>query len=458
MRSACNGARARSDSSRGRDDERRRASASLEREGTVNGRLNLFQSAMLRWRALHPYCASHVIAVDAPLDEARLRSAIAAVLEECGLTGLELHRRRFRWTGGPASVSLDIVDGDGAAFDAAAAMIERTINQPFPRDGRFDPFRFFAVRDGPRCLVGLTYDHFVAGGDSIVVLVTDIADRYVAAGPSPLPRLSRYPPTYWRLFARHAGALLRGLAALRGLLAGWRSAIRPHFGDPSDGTNGYAHALVTPERCTMLRAGAKKLGVTTNDLLLALLVHAVMPIAACRHHTGRRRQIALASIVNVRADYQPPATEVFGQFLSSFRIVHPFAEGRPIADTARDVFRQTRRAKDAKLYLVTLVALAAAALMWPFASERRRHRLYLKYHPVFAGLTPLTVDTLRRQGRTGDGGYLRAASTGPMSPMVVAVSVAGSAMRLGITYRTTALTRADVDRVIASVLQDMDTL
>ena len=134
----------------------------------------------------------------------------------------------------------------------------------------------------------------------------------------------------------------------------WRSAIRPHFRDPSDGTNGYAHALVTPERYASLRAAAKGLGVTTNDLLLALLVHAVMPIAACRHHTGRRRQIALASIVNVRGDYQPPATEVFGQFLSSFRIVHPFVEGRPIADTARDVFRQTRRAKDAKLYLAAI--------------------------------------------------------------------------------------------------------
>lgn len=426
----------------------------------MSGRLNLFQSAMLRWRALHPYCASHVIAVDAPLDAARLRSTIAGVLEDCGLTGLELEakRRRFRYRGGPASVALELVDGADAPYDAAARVVERTINVAFPADGPLDPFRFFAVRQPDRFLLGVTYDHFIAGGDSIVVLLTDIADRYAAEAPVRLERLARYPPTYARLFARHAGALARGLVALRGLLAGWRSAIRPHFHDPADGTNGFAHALVEAPRYALLRATARRLGVTTNDLLLALLLRAVMPIAARRHHTGRRTQVAIASIVNVRGDYQPPATEVFGQFLSSFRIVHPFVERQSLADMARGVSLQTRRAKEAKLYLVTLVALAGAALMWPFASPARRHRLYLKYHPVFAGLTPLQVDTLRRRGPTGDGEYLRAASTGPMSPMVVAVSVAGAAMRIGITYRTTALSRADVDAVIASLLQSMDTL
>ena len=126
----------------------------------MSGRLNLFQSAMLRWRTLHPYCASHVIAVDAPFDEARLREAIAGVLDDCGLAGLELdaRRKRFAWRGGPASVSLETLDGGDAPFDAAARVIERTINQPFPAEGRFDPFRFFAVRSGAGFLVGVSYD------------------------------------------------------------------------------------------------------------------------------------------------------------------------------------------------------------------------------------------------------------------------------------------------------------
>lgn len=428
----------------------------------MQGRLNLFQCAMLRWRGLHPYCASHVIAIKKPLDEARLRETIASVLSDCGLTGLALDakRQRFEYRGGPASVSLLVIDGADAPFEAAAKSIERTINEPFPSDGAYDPFRFFAVSAGENdFLLGVTYDHFVAGGDSIVVLVTDLADRYLArSGDHSLPRLECYPPTYSRLFARHASALLRGLAALRGLLAGWRSAIRPHFKDPSDGYNGFVHALVEPARHATLRNAAKRFGVTSNDLLLALVLRGVMPIAACRHHSGKRNQVALASIVNVRGDYQPPATQVFGQFLSSFRIVHPFDEHGSLADIAVAISRQTGRAKREKLYLVTLVAMGAAAVLWPFANAARRHRLYLKYHPVFAGLTPLNVDALRRSQSTQPPDYLRAASTGPMSPLVVATTVSGAALRIGVTYRTTALSRDDAQAVLQSILNNIDTL
>src|SRR5512134_391833 len=156
----------------------------------MRGRLNLFQSAMLRWRELHPYCAAHVIAIERPFDEARVRAAIDGVLEECGLTGFDLDadRRRYAFSGGRADAELSIVDGGSSPFDAAALEIERSINRAFPRSGRFTPFRFFAVPAGERFLLGLVYDHFVAGGDSIVVLLTDIADRcQCAAGvESPL--------------------------------------------------------------------------------------------------------------------------------------------------------------------------------------------------------------------------------------------------------------------------------
>jgi hypothetical protein len=426
----------------------------------MRGRLNLFQSSMLRWRELHPYCASHVIAVDAPLDETRLRAAIAGVLEACGLTGLHLDadRRRFEFEGGPAAVALEVLDGGVSPLDRAASQIETTINLPFPRTGRFDPFRFFAIRANGTFLLGLTYDHFIAGGDSIAVLVTDIADRYAAPDVSLPGKLERYPPPYARLVLKHAGQLARGLASLPGLLAGWRNAIRPHVPNPADGHNSFAHSGVDAARVARVREAAKRWGVTQNDLLLAFVLRAVVPIATRRHHTGRRTQVALASIVNVRADYQPPPSSVFGQFLSSFRVVHPLPRDESIEALARALSAQTRRAKRLKLYLVTLVAMGAAALIWPFATPERRQLLYLKYHPVFAGFTPLNVNALRRHGKSRDGDYLRGASTGPMSPMVVAVTTSGAAVRIGITFRTAALARADVDAVIASIEQSMDSL
>ena len=426
----------------------------------MRGHVNLFQASMLRWRDLHPYCASHVIAIEATLDAARLRATIAEVLEACGLTGLELadDHRSFVFAGGPASVALDFDEGGTSPFDAAAARIESTINITFPRSGRFDPIRVFAIRSGESSfLLGLTYDHFIAGGDSIAVLVTDIADRYVGQAPLP-PRPERYPPGYARLLAAQATAFMRGLASLPGLLVGWRSAIRPHVRAPGDGTNGFAHFHVDASRTARLSSAAKRWGVTQNALLLACVLRSVAPIAAQRRHTGRRTKVALATIVNVRRDYQPPATQVFGQFLSSFRVVHPLPRDESIETLARALSQQARNAIDLKLYLMTLVAMGAAALLWPFADRSRRERLYLKYHPVFAGFTPLNVNALRRRGASRDGDYLRAASTGPMAPMVVAVTSAGAALRIGITYRTAALEREDVRAVIASLQQSIDSL
>ena len=425
-------------------------------------RLNLFQCAMLHWRELHPYCAAHFVAVAAPLDEARLRAVIAGVLEDSGLTGfaLDARRQRYVFAGGPAHVDLVLL-GDGASpLETVADAIEASINRPFPAGGAFDPFRFLAVRDGAGCLVGLVYDHLVAGGDSIALLMTDVAARYVAARPAEvvLARLELPSRTCRSLFARHPGALLRGLTALPGLVRGWRSIVRPKLADATDGRNGFAHFGVDGPGYARVRAQAKALGVTTNDLLLAAVMLAVAPLAGKRNPARRRHAIGVATIVNLRADFQPPATTTFGQFLSSFRVVHPLPEGVALDTLARDLGAQTSRARRKRLHYLTLIAMGFAGAMWRFASPQRRQNLYLKYHPVLAGITPLNVDALRRHGTAAPGDYLRAASTGPMAPLVVALTTSGGALRVGITYRTTAFSSAQARDFARTLQQTIDSI
>lgn len=424
-------------------------------------RLNLFQCAMLRWRELHPYCAAHVVEVRAPLDEPRLRATIAGVLEDCGLTGftLDATRRRYAFGGGAAQVDLCVLPGEGRVpFDVAADEIAASINRPFPASGTYDPFRFFAVRDGESFLAGVVYDHLVAGGDSIAVLMTDVVARYTAARAEdvPLRRLGLPQRTCRTLFLRHPGALVHGIAALPGLVRGWRSVVRPKLADPADGRNGFVHFSVGAGEYARLRAKAKSLGVTTNDLLLAAVMLAAEPLAGPRDASRRRHAIAVATIVNLRADFQPPASEMFGQFLSSFRTVHALPAGTTPEALARDLGAQTARARRERLHFLTLLAMGVAGALWRYASPSRRQSLYLKYHPVLAGITPLNVDALRRHGRGAPGDYLRAASTGPMAPLVVALTISGGALRVGITYRTTAVSDQQAREFVRDLRRTLD--
>ncbi len=415
------------------------------------GRFNVFQAAMLRWRSLHPYNAVHVIKVPAPLDVPRLTNLIAHTLETGGLTGyvLDARRRRFAFEGGPAGVELAVVDGGGDPTAAVCRRVEQEINFRFPPTGRFDPFRFFVVTDGAGFRLGLGYDHPLAGGDSIAALLTGIAERYAGA-PEPAgvaSPLERYPATYRTLFRRHAGALLGALAEIPAQIAVGRRAARPPRGKAEDGTNGFLRLGIGREQLRQMRLKAEEWGVGVSDLVLSMVLASVSTLVPERRSAPRRNHVSVATIVNLRSEYQPGPEATFGQFLSSYRVFHPVPEGVSLERLAREVHAQTRRAGKRRLYLLTLLTLGIAGLVWPFLDRRRKHRLFFKYHPVLAGVSGLNVNTLRRSGRSADGDYLRAASTGPLAPMVFATTSSGEAMEIGITFRASLLSREAVETV-----------
>jgi hypothetical protein len=426
----------------------------------VKGRLNLFQRTMLRWRALHPYNAVHVLRIDAPLDVPRLSAAIGWVLEGEGLSGLALDTAhgRYEYAGGAATVALEVLPAGGDALRAAEEVIERELNAPFPPDGAIDPFRFFAIDAGETFLLGLAYDHFIAGGDSIVVLMKDLHDAYLDPEHFAPRRLALYPPAYGRLLARHALRLLTGTPGLIEMLRSCRTTARPHYRAGVPPTN--AFQLHTVDAATLARAQsvAKQWGVTLNDLLLALLLQAMAPLAGERQH-GRRRAMAVASILNLRADFQPPAPIVFGQFLSSFRVTHPMPAGQELAALARDVRAQTRRTKERKLYLQTLIGIAGSGVAWHFMTPEVRSTFHAKNYPVWGGVTLLNVDALWREAGGGTlPDYFRGVPTGPMAPLVLSASTVNGALHLGFSWRVAAFDRETADNAAARVVAGLRSL
>ncbi len=419
----------------------------------MKGKLNLFQSTMLRWRELHPYNAVHVMGLDVPLDSARLKRDVDIVLVSLGLTGLVLDstRRRFEFTGGPPHAELRVVAGGQDARSVLDAEIEREINTPFPAGGRFAPFRFFAVDAGAGFHLGLAYDHFVAGGDSIVALIRSVVARHSGVDIATVSGnvLELHPATFGRLFMREAGRVLRGLPGLLEMAASCRRSVRPRSLGGENRRNAYASFRVDGDALAALAGAAKAWDVTRNDVLMAALLQALAPLAAEARRSERRREVALVSIINVRRDFQPGVGTMFGQFLSSFRVSHPVPAGIAFRELAREVGAATRRIKEGKLYLQTLIAMAAGGVAWRFLSPVRRETFHGKAYPVWAGFTPLDVDAVWQEAGGGapPRRYLRAVSTGPLAPMIVAVTAAGQGLHFGISYRTAAFAHEDIARI-----------
>jgi hypothetical protein len=424
----------------------------------VKGRLNLFQASMLRWRELHPYSAVHVVRIGHPLDLGRLASVIGGQIAAFGLTGLTLDvaHARYEYGGGNAAPSIAVHAGGGDPMPILGREIELELNRPFKRDGKLDPFRFFVIDSGPQFHLGLTYDHFIAAGDSIVVLMKEIYTGYCGIGAEAGPARSRdrYPATYRRLFLRHPGPMLRGMRHVRQMAASCRRSVRPRYPGGHDPHNAFAYCRVDPPEFAMLTTATKAWGVTLNDLLMAILLHVLEPLAGVRAPTERRRELAVGSVVNLRRDFGSDPTTTFGQFLSSLRVSHPMPPGISLQRLACDIHAETAGIKREKLYLQSLMAIGTSGLVWRFLSREQREGFYTKNYPAWGAITMVNVDALwaHAGGRMPPPEYLRAVSTGPLAPLVVAVTTAAGVMHAGLSYRTAAFTPADIDRIAVGIV------
>lgn len=428
----------------------------------MKGRLNLFQAAMVRWREMHPYSAVHVVTLPERLDLPRLQACIRQQLESQGLTGLALDPRRLRyeWAGGAALAPLARLDGGADPGAVVHAEMERQLNLAFPVAGRIEPFRFFAVDAASAFHLGLAYDHFVAGGDSIVRLLHRVVEDYCGIEPAPRPAFNLYPPGYRRLFARQALPLSRGLSSWRRLIASCRRSVRPPYPKNGNGYNGVVFGRLEADQTAKLAAAAKAWDMTQNDLFLAIMLRILSPYVPERRQAKRRRDLAVGSIVNVRRDFGVKAADGFVPLLGSFRVAHPVPQDMPLRELARFVNGETARIKQRKLYLQTLLAIGLSGAQWGFLSSAERQSFHAKNYAVWAGVTPLQLNVLWPEANAYPFrlGYVRAVSTGPLSPIVVALTTLGEVVELALSFRQAAFDRGRAENVLADIIACITTL
>jgi NRPS condensation-like uncharacterized protein len=203
----------------------------------------------------------------------------------------------------------------------------------------------------------------------------------------------------------------------------------------------------------------KAFGVTLNDLLLALLLQAFAARFPQRSRAGRRNELGVASILCMRRDFLRETERAFSPFLAAFRVGHPMPDGIDLAQVARYVSEVSSRARRGHLYLKSILALGASALAWRFLSPRQRARLYSKHYPTVAGLTTLNVDAIWNGVEGTDRfDYLRAVPTGPLTPIVFAVTTVHDRLNVGVAYRPSTYPRAVVDEIVAEFTRCIDRL
>jgi len=420
---------------------------------------------MLRWRELHPYNAVHVVRIPGPLDAKRLQDRIRHRLEGSGLTGfvLDSKRGRLRRGGGRAFVDLKILEGRADPFSLLWREIEAQLNTPFATDGEFSPFRFFAVDAGNSFRFGVVYDHFVGSGDSIALLLQGIALLYAGTATADLPGLAPrlLPPGYRSLLWRHPWHVLGAVLRLPESIVASRRWHRPAFAQEVGGYNAVAHFHLDRRAVAGLRRAGKEWGVTLNDLLLASLLLALSPLAPERSRSQRRRELAVASIVNIRHDLPSPAADAFGPFLASFQVSHPVPSGTSLRNLVGHVHAETARIKRKRLYLRSIAAMGAGRLMWPLLSREQRARFFAKNHPVWGGVSTLNVAGIWEHAREGGDPpceYLRVISTGPACPLVLAVTQGKEELHVGVSFRTAVFSRDTIDEVKAGFMRCIEEL
>jgi len=428
----------------------------------MHGRLNSFQKTMLQWNDMHPYNAVHVVRIPVVLNIEQLSLNARATLEQRSLTHLVLNRRRntFTYQGGSADCPVKIINCGDDPNAALQTEVERQLNTPFVPTPGFSPFRFFAVPTKSSFFLGLVYFHPIADAEAIVFLLRDLVRTCrQSAPPSPPPAVQLYPDHRVHLLCRHPGVIVRRLLALPGQACNLRQSHRPRYRDALDMSNGFNLFSLSSEQLRALIAAGKSWGVTVNDLLLALLMKSLSPLAGGRAQAARRRNLTAGCIVNLRRDLGMDSTRTFGLFLGSFTVTHVVPEGIGLRQLAGDIRQQTVGIKQHRLYLGTPMELALGRFVLQFFSPERRKKFYQKNYPLWGGITNMNLNSL--WGTPDDDGpmdYFRGVSTGPVTPLVFSVTTLGDRANVGLSFRATVFEPEDIEKVKRNFMQNLELL
>jgi hypothetical protein len=422
-----------------------------------HGRLNLFQRLVRQWDTLHPYNAAQAIRIQGLPDLPAIRVAWHNAMDALGLGRAHVARDRFYFEHLNGQMPADIVRH--VTDETLEAFLSREMNRRFEDAADVCPFRPFVVDAGDDHYVGVVYHHWVADGVSIRELLRQWFLRVHDPDRARRERMKLSPDGYWSLFGPHAGRWRLGDGVLSGLrwTSRFRRVRRMNLGAASELAQAVSIRRAEHGLVDCLRDVCRSANVTLHDLLLAAAAEACdrhLPM----HRHGRRHDLAMGAIVDLRPAARTNLADTFGMFLGFTTTLCRDDDLRDWPRLLRNIATQSKLQKDAGHSQASVLRMAAGVVAGRVLPRERMVDFYRKRVPLAGGTSNVnlagTWATEYHPAPLLE--YLRFSPTGPVMPLVFSTTTLAGQFNLCLTRRSAIVSEALAERILDTMAARLD--
>lgn len=398
--------------------------------------LNIFQRLVRQWDALHPYNAAQIIRLNRHPPLETLDQSWSETLRVLGLGRVRAEGTRYRFeslNGDPAQLH---VHRFGQA-DNLPALVTAELNRRFDPDADL-PVRPFVLDAGDCCHLGIIYHHWVGDSASIRILLREWFYRLHDPASARRRPLRVAEGGYWGRFGPTRGRWRLGEGLLSSLR--WSSRMkrvrrveRCDFDNYRttftlyDTPDGFVDAILHATRGR---------GVTLHDVFLAAAARVCDGFNLVRW-TPRRQDLALGTIVDLRARTRDNLSDVFGLYLGFSSVLCRPRELRDWDRLLERIALQNRINKHRGVPEASMIRMAAGLVAHRMLGPEKVKHFYRKRLPLAGGVSNVNLngDWPQRYHPDPILDYIRVSPSGPMMPLVFTPTTLGGRMNFGLTCR-----------------------
>ncbi|MBC7783069.1 MAG: hypothetical protein H7144_04450 [Burkholderiales bacterium] len=413
--------------------------------------LNVFQKTQRLWDTLHPYNAAQAAELTRVFSRDAIEDTFNAALNDLrlGVFVCEHARYRIDTTHRPRVAVTEVAD--------FATHVGTDMNRPFD-PALSMPFRPFVCPLPGGQMIGLTYQHWVADSVSVRTLMRAWVSRLFD-----LPSLRPEPVVLDRCgLRRRFGPDTGGWSVISQIaefaeFARMSKLLRRVEARANDQTVAVIAKTLPPDLITGLRKHARVAKVTVGDVFIAATAE------ACARHgpsrpTRRRPDLALGTIVDLRARHAKVPSRVFGLYLgfmiSAFTHDDLYDFNRLLARSRRlRVIQNRHKSAEASQLRMAIGLLVSRTL-----SRQNLIEFYRRRFPMAGGLSNvnLTHDWPGRLYPDLIRAYHRVSPTGPLMPIVLTPTTIGNELTLCCTYRTALANEGRANGVVGAFIDRLE--